>query len=238
MSEKKAESLETIVAKFLRKHPNFLKKNPEVLESQQLLHNSGVAASLIERQVKMLREKNEELNRQLNRLIQVASENEQLMSRLHQLTIELMAIPDLSDFFGHLSEKLMEDFNADIFKVCLFGSAPVVIEDESLAESVRLISREDGDVQKFHDQLDKGETVCGRHSQTKLEFLFDSRARWVQSTALLPLGKKGEHGLMAIGSSDPARFYPGMGTLFLELLADVVCTKLANIEPEEQRRTA
>ena len=39
-------------------------------------------------------------------------------------------------------------------------------------------------------------------------------------------------------SSDPARFYPGMGTLFLELLADVICTTLANVEPEEQRRTA
>ena len=47
MSEDKTESLEAVVAKFLRKHPNFLKNNAEVLESQQLLHNSGVAASLI-----------------------------------------------------------------------------------------------------------------------------------------------------------------------------------------------
>jgi uncharacterized protein YigA (DUF484 family) len=67
MSENKTESLEAVVAKFLRKHPNYLKNNPEVLESQQLLHNSGVAASLIERQVKLLREKNEEVNRQLTR---------------------------------------------------------------------------------------------------------------------------------------------------------------------------
>lgn len=238
MSENKTESLETIVAEFLRKHPNYLKNHPGVLESQQLLHNSGVASSLIERQVKLLREKNEELNRQLNRLIQVASENEQLMSRLHQLTIELMAVTDLTEFFRHLSEKLMEDFNADIFKVCLFGSGLDVDTEKELAESVRLISREEVEVQKFHDQLDKGQTVCGRLNQSKLEFLFDSRARWVQSTALLPLGKKGEHGLMAIGSSDPSRFYPGMGTLFLELLADVVCTTLANVEPEEQRRTA
>jgi len=238
MSEKNTESLETIVADFLRKHPNFLKNNPEALESQQLLHKSGVAASLIERQVKLLREKNEELNRQLNRLIQVASENEQLMSKLHQLTIELMAISDLTEFFQHLSDKLLEDFNADIFKVCLFGSGLDIDTEESLAESVRLVSREDTDIQKFHDQLEKGQTVCGRLSQTKLEYLFDSRARWVQSTALLPLGKKGEHGLMAIGSSDPARFYPGMGTLFLELLADVVCTTIAKVEPEEQRRTA
>ena len=238
MSEKQTESLETIVVEFLRKHPNFLKNNPDALESQQLLHSSGVAASLIERQVKLLREKNDELNRQLNRLIQVASENEQLMSRLHQLTMELMAISDLTEFFQHLSGKLLKDFNADIFKVCLFRTGLDINVTEALADSVRLISREDAEVQRFHDHLEKGETVCGRLSQTKLDFLFESRARWVQSTALLPLGKKGKLGMMAIGSSDPARFYPGMGTLFLELLADVVCTTIANIEPAEQRRTA
>ena len=238
MSEKKSESLETVVADFLRKHPNFLKNNPEVLESQQLLHNSGVAASLIERQVKLLREKNEEVNRQLSRLIQVASENEQLMSRLHQLTIELMGITELNAFFKHLSERLLKDFNADIFQVCLFDTSLTIDADDEETKSLRLVNRDDSDVQKFHDHLDKGQTICGRLSQTKLEFLFGTRARWVQSTALLSLGEKGSHGLMAIGSSDPARFYPGMGTLFLELLADVVCTKLSNIEPEAQRRTA
>lgn len=238
MSEKKSESLESIVASFLRKHPNYLKNNPEVLESQQLLHNSGVAASLIERQVKLLRDKNEELTRQLNRLIHVASENEQLMSRLHQLTMELMAIPDLGEFFAHLSARLLKDFNADIFQVYLFDSALEIKGNDKLGESVRIVNRDDAEVQRFQDHLEKGQTVCGRLSQTKLEFLFGNRARWVQSSALLPLGKEGAHGLMAIGSSDPARFYPGMGTLFLELLAGVICTALANVEPQERRRTA
>ena len=238
MSDKDTESLESIVANFLRKHPNFLKNNPEALESQQLLHNSGVASSLIERQVKILREKNEELNRQLNRLIQVASENEQLMSRLHQLTMELMTIHDLDEFFSRLSTRLLKDFNADIFQVCLFDTSLNLDTEGELAESVLLVSRDDAEVQRFQDHLEKNQTVCGRLSQTKLEFLFGARARWVQSTALLPLGKKGAHGLMAIGSSDPARFYPGMGTLFLELLADVICTTLSNVAPQEHRRTA
>ncbi len=238
MSENKNDSVEEIVADFLRRNPNFLKNNPEVLESQQLLHNSGVAASLIERQVKLLREKNEEVNRQLSRLIQVASENEQLMSRLHQLTMELMSISDMTGFFRHLSERLLKDFNADIFKVCLFETSLEIDIDDELSDSIRLISRDDSELQKFQDHLEKGQTVCGRLSQTKLDFLFESRAKWVQSTALLPLGKNGAQGMMAIGSSDPARFYPGMGTLFLELLADVVCTTLANVEPAEHRRTA
>jgi uncharacterized protein YigA (DUF484 family) len=57
----------------------------------------------------------------------------------------------------------------------------------------------------------------------------------VQSTVLVPIGKDG---LLAIGSSDPARFYPGMGTLFLDLLAQVIVSRLALEEPQEQRKTA
>jgi uncharacterized protein YigA (DUF484 family) len=44
--------------------------------------------------------------------------------------------------------------------------------------------------------------------------------------------------MMAIGSSDQNRFYPGMGTLFLDLLADVIAAKLSLDQPEEQRRSA
>jgi uncharacterized protein YigA (DUF484 family) len=45
----------------------------------------------------------------------------------------------------------------------------------------------------------------------------------VQSCALLPLG---ERGLVAIGSHDPNRFYPGMGTLFLRLMGDTLMAAL------------
>ena len=43
---------------------------------------------------------------------------------------------------------------------------------------------------------------------------------------------------MVIGSSDPARFFPGMGTLFLDLLADVISVSLSAREPEAKRRSA
>ena len=52
---------------------------------------------------------------------------------------------------------------------------------------------------------------------------------------LIPMG---EDGMMAIGSSDPARFYPGMGTLFLDLLAAVVTSRLALEAPQKQRKSA
>jgi uncharacterized protein YigA (DUF484 family) len=227
-------SLKEVVATYLRKNPDFLEEFPDILEVLQLNHNSGVAVSLIERQIEQLRQKNEELTRQMNNLVHVASENEQLMKRMHQLTLELMPISSRKDFFTHLGNSLLNDFKADILQIFLF--------DQEIAaeagEDVKHILEEDPAMEQFRAHLDKDQAVCGRLGESKLEFLFGSKARWVQSAALFPLGEKGENGMMAIGSSDAARFYPGMGTLFLDLLANVISSSLINREEEEQRRSA
>lgn len=233
MSDDKT-SLKEVVASYLLKNPDFLDENPAVLEVLEINHQSGTAVSLIERQVESLRASNEEMQKQLNRLVQVASENEKLMSRLHHLTLELMSIGSRQEFFTHLGNSLLNDFNADILQIFLLNRD---IASEA-GDDVIGTQPDDPGLEQFKAQLEKGDTVCGRFSQSKLEFLFGSKARWVQSTVLTPLGENGCDGMMAIGSSDPARFYPGMGTLFLDLLADVISTSLANDEPEEQRRTA
>ncbi|MGD2129676.1 MAG: DUF484 family protein [Lysobacterales bacterium] len=233
MSEDKT-SLKDVVTAYLRKHPDFLRKNPEVLETLQLRHESGSAVSLIERQVDQLRASNEDLNRQLNRLVEVARENEQLMSRLHQLTLDLMSIDSRREFFTRLGHSLLNDFNADILQICLFD--PDVAGEAG--DDVMGIEPGDPRLEPFLPQLHKGNTTCGRFSESKIEFLFGSKARWVQSVALVPLGENGSDGMMAIGSSDPSRFYPGMGTLFLDLLANVIRNRLAEPQPEAQRRSA
>jgi len=228
------QSLQQVVANYLRRHPGFLSEFPDVLEALQLSHASGSASSLIERQVAQLRKKNRELSQQLNRMMQVASENEQLMSRLHQLTLELTAIDTTPAFFQHLSRSLLDDFRADVLRIYLFDRKFANLS----SEDVQTVDRNDERLQQFQVHLDKSQAVCGRFGESKLNFLFDNKARWVQSTALVPLGEKGADGIMAIGSSDPARFYPGMGTLFLDLLADVISSSIGNAKPEAQRRSA
>jgi len=233
MSDDKT-SLKEVVASYLRKNPDFLDDHPDVLEILEINHQSGAAVSLIERQVEQLRASNEDISKQLNRLIQVASENQQLMSRLHQLTLELMSIDSHQEFCTHLGNSLLNDFGADILQICLFDQE---IASEA-GEDVIGIKADDLALDQFQAHLEKDQTVCGRLSENKLDFLFGSKARWVQSTALIPLGEKGADGMMAIGSSDPARFYPGMGTLFLDLLSNVIATTLASDEVEDQRRSA
>jgi len=224
-------SIEEIVTRYLRQNPDFLERQPALLKHMELSHASGPAISLIERQVQYLRQENEALEQQHNQLIQIASENEKLMSRLHQLTLELMSMGDLPSFFDLLSKALLTEFKADILNITLFN-----LKIEAGPKTPLVHTRlDDPEMKQFQDYLDKGHSVCGRLNHNKRDHLFGSRAQWVQSMVLVPMGKDG---MLAIGSSDPARFYPGMGTLFLDLLAAVVTARLALEVPEKQRKSA
>jgi uncharacterized protein len=233
MSDDKA-ALKDVVADYLRTHPDFLIEHPDLLEHMELQHGSGSAVSLIERQVEQLRSANEEVRDRLNRLVGVAAENEQLMSRLHRLTLELMPIDAPGAFFAHLDASLEQEFGIDVLSICLFDS-PVAVD---AGDDVFAVTREDAALDPFRKLLDDGQALCGRLSESKLGFLFGERAEQVRSTALVPLGEQGRDGLMALGSADPDRFFPGMGTLFLGLLADVITARLALSRPTEQRRSA
>ena len=227
----KTRAMEDIVEKFLHQNPSFLQRNPALLKELELKHSSGPAVSLIERQVQYLRNQNASLEQRLGQLVQVATENEKLMSRLHRLTLELMTMNDLPAFFNGLAEALLSEFNSDIINITLFDNKVEAGPKTPIFHA----GRDDLEIQQFQDLLDKKSSVCGRLNRNKRDYLFGNRGQWVQSTALVSLGNDG---ILAIGSSDPARFYPGMGTLFLDLLASVVTSRLALEVPEKKRRSA
>jgi len=65
--------------------------------------------------------------------------------------------------------------------------------------------------------------VCGRLHPDKNTLLYGMRAEDVQSSALLVLPGTG---LVAVGSLDPNRFFPGMGTLFLRMMGESLAAAL------------
>ena len=90
-----------------------------------------------------------------------------------------------------------------------------------------VLPRDDEALRPFAEFLQAGEPLCGRLQADKLDLLFGARAAEVQSSALLPLGTRG---MLAIGSSDANRFYPGMGTLFLRLLSETLVAALSRYD--------
>ena len=207
------------VAAWLRRHPTFLKQFPDLALTMVVPRDDGPTASLASYQLEVLRDKNRELSRRLVDLGANAQINERLAVRTHQLTLALMRQTSAADTLRAMAASLEEDFAGDLVRIVSFDDVPELAE----APWLQVIAKDDARLAPFHDCLQDGEPICGRLQQEKNDVLYGERVNEVSSTALLPLPGVG---LIAVGSYDPNRFYPGMGTLFLRMMGESLVTGL------------
>ena len=213
------------VAAWLRRHPRFLQQFPDLGLSLVVPREEGPAASLASYQLEVLRDKNRELSRRLQELFANAQENERLAVRTHQLTLALMRQTSAADTLRAMAATLAEDFQGDLVRIVLFDRV-VGLDD---VDWLQAIARGDRALAPFRDCLADGEPLCGRLQPEKNALLYGVRAEEVQSSALLSLPGPGAGpaiGMVAIGSREPNRFYPGMGTLFLRMMGEALAVAL------------
>ena len=91
------DSTEDAVHDYLEANPDFFENHGDLLSSLRLPHVSGAAVSLVERQVSVLRQKDLKLERKLKELIDVARVNDVLGTKMHQLTLHLLAASGISE---------------------------------------------------------------------------------------------------------------------------------------------
>jgi uncharacterized protein YigA (DUF484 family) len=219
MIDEKNERLGTHeVAAFLRRHPKFLQQFPDLALSLVVPKEEGKASSLASYQLDVLRDKNRELTRRLNELFANAQENERLAVRTHQLALALMRAHGAAATLQTMVAVLGEDFRGDIVRVVLFE--PVA---GFAADWLQVVPADAAALAPFRDFLAGGEPLCGRLNQDKLALLFGDRKDEAASAVLLPLPGIG---MLVVGSHDPNRFFPGMGTLFLRMMAEALVTAL------------
>jgi len=211
------------VAAWLRRHPRFLKQFPDLAMMLVVPRDEGPAASLAGYQLEVLRDKNRELSRRLHELFENAQVNERLAVRAHQLTLALMRQRSAADTVRAMAASLAEDFNGDLVRVVLFAPIDGLESDDWL----QVIAADDARLAPFRDCLAGGEPLCGRLQPDKHALLYGERAEDMQSTALLTLPGVG---MVAVGSRDANRFFPGMGTLFLRMMAEAFAAALQRFD--------
>ncbi|HZX71949.1 MAG TPA: DUF484 family protein [Rhodanobacter sp.] len=211
-----------VVAAYLKRHPEFLSEYPELAAKLTMppREQDGAVASLAVYQMQSLRDKNAELERRLAELVAIAAENEKLMERVHSLTVALLRASTFEVTVRTVVAKLSADFHTEQVRILLFGDEPNLPR----ADWLRQIPGGAEALPEFAEFLHHGEPSSGRLSGEKLERLFDDAASGIQSVAMMPLG---DVGILAIGSADPDRFQPGMGTLFLKMIAATITAALA-----------
>ncbi len=209
---------EAAVAEYLRGHPDFFEKHIPLLAILRVPHPAGGAVSLIERQVSALRQQNQQLRRKLMDMVQAARDNEELASRMQQLGVALADASDLRDLLETLDQVLRKDFRADAVALCLID-APATA---AAPAHVQFLDAADAGLAHFEKILTAKRPVCGRLKSRQLQFLFGDDAGAITSGALIPLVAARNLGVLAIGSRDPHRFHPAMGTVFLRHMGELV----------------
>ena len=203
---------EAIIA-YLLDHPDFFAEHDDLLVSMRVPHQRGDTVSLVERQLKLLRERNIEMRHRLSQLMDVARDNDRLFDKTRRLNLALMDAGSLEEIVIAVEDSLRQDFQVPFVSLILFSdNAMPVGRWVSSAEAQKAIGGLIGD-----------KTVCGALREHELNFLFGAdQGKEVGSTAIVTLNHLGLHGVLAIGSRDPQHYKSSVGTLFLNYIADVL----------------
>lgn len=211
------------IAAYLRRHPDFFLKRPDLLMDIEVAHPAGGAVSLLERQVSVLRERNMDMRHRLNNLLDTARTNDRLFEQTKQLVLHLLEAQTLDQIVDTFVDSLQKEFEVDFASMVLIGNPSA--HRGTRARVVVL-----GEARTHIDGLLKSsKAVCGVLRPEEVQFLFPDHARQVGSAAVVPLAHGYPLGVLAIASTDAHYFRSSMGTLFLGYIAEVLNRQLPKL---------
>ena len=210
------------VVTFLGAHPDFLSRHPELLEMIELKHSSGSAVSMIERQVDILRAKNQRLEDRLARLLDAARDNQKRADSVHKLARTLIRAPSLAGIAAGLRQCMREEFDVD---EVFIGLNPLYYKRHDI-DGVAQVEPESKIGKAFENFYRTRLIECGPISEAKSKLLFGKAEQLPHSAAIIPLEKEKNLGMLALGSRDSDRFQPRQGKMFLELTAELMSAAL------------
>lgn len=206
---------ENVVKDFLQKNPHFFEQHASLLADIYLPspHGSG-AISLAERQQLAQRDKIRVLESKFAELIEIGKENDSTNTKVHLLSLSLLASDQLPILLEMLFHCLKEEFHISFTNLKLW--AMVKNPADARLPAFQHVTSELMDwVQSLK------EPFCGQHPEGDVKNWFDSGVN-IQSYAVIPIRSLTTFGVMVLGSEDERRFYPEMGTLFLSRIGELI----------------
>lgn len=202
------------IVDYLESHLEFFEENPDLLSRLTVPHPlSGQAISLTERQLLNLREKLSQVQSKLAELVRFGEENDVIAERVHRLSLSLLTASDFESVNFAVYNHLQEDFAVPHVVLRIWNS----ILKRPLPEFVE-VSEE----LRFY-AADLRQPYCGPARNEEVLAWFGESAVQLRSLALIPLRRDAQiFGMLALGSEDPERFFPEMGTLYVERIGDLV----------------
>lgn len=202
------------IAQYLRDHPEFLVEHGDVFADVTVPHpHGGQAITLAERQLHTLRAKIRQLEAKFAELIRYGEENDEISTKLHRLTVELVSAEELISFQETLLQSLQEDFAVPHAALRIWNTvvAPDGEAGGPTSEEMRF------------EVAGMRHPYCGKPANDEVLGWFGETSSQLRSVALVPLRHQGQVlGLLALASEENERFYADMGTLYLERLGETI----------------
>jgi hypothetical protein len=205
----------------LREHPTLFRDHPELLEELRLAPGEDTTVVALEHaRSRRLERRIEELEGELEQLVETARENDRLARHLHRLTVELLRCDDGDELVHALLEGVRQNFRVEAvgLRVAREWFAPN-LDERFLAPQLWVQNR----------FVASGGVVLGPPEESEVvASLYGDTGEPVRSQALVPLRDGTQlFGVMGLASSEAQRYTPGMGTTYLERLAELAGALLA-----------
>ncbi|MDQ1315897.1 MAG: uncharacterized protein QG662_2006 [Pseudomonadota bacterium] len=211
------------IAEFLTRHPNFFNDFPTLLAELHIPHPHGThAVSMSERQLIAMRDKVQMLESKLAELIQFGEENDGISEKLHAMTLALLSVRTPQEIVAALTIHLREGFAVPHHALRAWnlaaGSVPGLGDPvtQAVRDSVAAMTQ----------------PACGALAVDDARNWFGEISPHLRAFACIPLRPApaaAPVGLLVLASEEAKRFYPGMGTLYLERLGQLVGAALTRM---------
>jgi hypothetical protein len=220
------------VIQFLEENPRFFIEHPELLRASGLLDEAPASSKVLnlrERLFERLKGEREDLIVLLDETIEIVRRNEQIEQDFIALEKLLFEIPLSAANLSRIALEIERRFGLDHAGFLLCGPSLEALHGAEGEELSRI--RTAGDEEAPHLPSGEGIILEGELAEGAGPlFPPDVRGR-LRSSALVPLRTDGRLlGLLLLGSGDPARYGPGMGTQLLDRLAGRLALGIALLE--------
>ena len=201
------------VEEFLVLNPDFLSSNSHILDSIEIVHKTGGAVSLIQKQVEVLRKNYESTSGNLLELLEIAKANENIFEKTKELILDLIVCKNLTDVIATTENSFSNKFQADACKVLFFKENPNLPKGRIL------------DAKKAHKQIGKkynaSDIYCGPLDKIESGYIFDKKTK-IKDCVLVPIKNTDCPGMLALGSKKEDTYSKENDSLFLEFVAETL----------------
>jgi uncharacterized protein len=214
---------EADIAQFLVNTPDFFERHAELLSTVQLSSGHGNrAVSLQERQAEMLREKIKTLERRIMDMVRNGNDNMMIADKLQRWTRNLLLTHHAIDLPNVLTKEIKHQFLVPQVGIKVWGTNGL-FSDQEFTVGVS------EDAKVFASSITT--PYCGVNSGFEaVKWL--AQPELAMSIALIPLragAAADAFGMLVLASPDPERFNAGMGTDFLERIAELASAALSRL---------